>query len=439
MENYLYISAFISIVVLFFIHYGKGTSNANYYLSCLAIIAWFIPYNLLAELIPKEALRAPIILAFSEITTTLEIGSDQLIYLNVDLWFMWVFVGLMSIGAILFIKRFINSVVWRHQIMNDPSLVLLKEYNSTDKHTVYSSKKVSSGLLLGIINPVIIISKQITDPKHIALILSHEKQHLRSLDNLRLLLLELAECLFWWNPLVRKLVHINRFFIEARCDENASIYYGKSAYISDLASLILTKHHNEHSHFVCSAGSNFKNNIARIKLLKEKRNMNFKRKLTYTLIVLTTITTISWNTFATATNSEITEHRKAEQKEIGALVDFDVIINTKRKGDRQDTYRYQVTFWVKFDEMTRLEIGEENYSEGFIINFKAKDSGELASLEYELIESTMSDEKIVSKPSLSVKFGEEAIIEIDNAEVSKYSYLIKTTPTKSINPNNKDI
>ena len=71
MENYLYISAFISIVVLFFIHYGKGTSNANYYLSCLAIIAWFIPYNLLAELIPKEALRAPIILAFSEITTKL--------------------------------------------------------------------------------------------------------------------------------------------------------------------------------------------------------------------------------------------------------------------------------------------------------------------------------------------------------------------------------
>jgi beta-lactamase regulating signal transducer with metallopeptidase domain len=439
MENYLYISAVISLVVLVFIHYGKGTSNTNYYLSCLAIIAWFIPYNLLAELIPKEVLREPIILAFSKVTTTQGLGPEPLLYLDVDLWLMWMLVGLMSIGAILFIKRFRSSVIWRHQIMNDPSLVLLKGYNSTDKHTVYSSRQVSSGILLGIIHPVIIISKQITAPKHIALILSHEKQHLRSLDNIRLFILELAECLFWWNPLVRKLININRFFIEARCDENASKYYGKSAYINDLASLILTKHHHKHSNFVCSAGANIKNNIARIKLLKEKRNMNFKKKLTCTLIVLTTITTMSWNTLATATSNESTKDRKVEQKQLGALVDFDVIINTKRKGDRQDTYRYQVTFWVNFDEKATLNIGEEDHPEGFTINFKAKDLGELASLEYELIESMLSEEKIVSKPSLTVKFGEEAIIEIDNQEVSKFAYLIKATPTKSINPTQKNI
>ena len=82
---------------------------------------------------------------------------------------------------------------------------------------------------------------------------------------------------------------------------------------------------------------------------------------------------------------------------------------------------------------------EEDYPEGFTINFKAKDLGELASLEYELIESMLSNEKIVSKPSLTVKFGEEAIIEIDNQEVSKFAYLIKATPTKSINPTQKNI
>ena len=433
MENYLYISVVMSFAVLAFVHYGKATSNANYYLSSLAIIGWFIPYALFAELIPKAALKEPIILAFSTISIKGAFSGDSVLSLDVNLWLKWSLVTLLSIGLILFIQRLITSVKWRNQLMNDASLTLLNKPTATDKLSVYSVSQVSSGLLLGIVKPVIIISNKITNPKHIALIICHETQHMRSFDNIRLLLLEFAECLFWWNPLVRKLVHVNRFFIEARCDENASKGYGKSAYIEDLASLILTKHrdkdHEKPSSFVCSASSNITNNIARIKLLKEMRKMTFIKKIAYTLIALTTLTTMSWNTLATATTSETAQHNQSNQKQLGALVDFDAFITNNMEGDKQDIIHYQVTFWVNFDEDSSFKIRDD-----FTVNFTAKDLGESTSLQYELIKSIGSDKKIVSKPRLIVAYGEEATIEIENSQLGEFSYLIKATPTKSTNP-----
>ncbi|MBL4909735.1 MAG: hypothetical protein JKX78_06890 [Alteromonadaceae bacterium] len=68
----------------------------------------------------------------------------------------------------------------------------------------------------------------------------------------------------------------NRFFIETRCDEKTSIAYGEREYIECFASLILLKHNNS-STFFCSAIANSKNNIARIKLLKEKRKMMLRK------------------------------------------------------------------------------------------------------------------------------------------------------------------
>ena len=56
-------------------------------------------------------------------------------------------------------------------------------------------------------------------------------------------------------------------------------------------------------------------------------------------------------------------------------------------------------------------------------------------LEYELIEVEGSSEKIIAKPRLTVLFGKEATIEIDNPTISEYSYLIKSTPVKSPQPN----
>jgi len=433
MENYLYISTAISFIVLTLVKYGKGTSNANYYLSSLAIISWFIPYSYMAELTPKEILVGPVVIAFSQVSTASVLSNEQNIYFDIELWLKYGLWALISIGVLLLINRIIRFVKWNNQVKNDSSLSLMSGLSSKYQLPIYSLNKVSSGLLLGIFNPVIIISKLITDPKHIELIVAHEKQHLANNDNLRLMLLEVAECLFWWNPFVRKLINTNRFFIEARCDESASKEYGHNEYIEGLASLILLKLHDKPSNLVCTATSTNKNNIARIKLLKEKRKMTFRKKLIYTLIALTTVTTMSWNTLATAINSELIQQTKVEQKQLGALVEFDATIMKKNIGNIEDTYQNKILLWVNFDKKATIKIGES-----FTVNFKAKDMGESVFLEYELIESILSNEKIVSKPKLTVDYGKEAIIEIDNPQVSDYAYLIKATPVKAPNPSSSN-
>ncbi len=433
MENYFYMSTSISLFALILIKYGKGTSNANYNLSSLAITSWFIPYSYMAELIPREILIKPVVIAFSQISSTSIVSREQSHYFDLEICLKWGFWALISIGVLLLINRSIKFIKWNNQIKSDSSLTLMSELSSKYKLPIYSVDKISSGLLLGIFNPVVIISKLITEPKHIELIIAHEKQHLVNKDNLRLMLLEIVECLFWWNPFVRKLIKANRFFIEAKCDESTSKVYGHSKYIKDLASLMLLKHHDKPSHLVCTATSNDKNNIARIKLLKEQRKMTFSKKIIYTLIAFTTVTTMSWNTLATATSSEKTQHTKPEQKQLGALVDFDAIITKKKIGYIEDTFQNKMMLWTNFDKKTTIKIGEN-----FTVNFTAKDLGESVFLEYELIEYSQSNEKTASKPKLAVDYGKEAIIEIDNPQVSEYAYLIKATPWKAQNPSSSN-
>jgi beta-lactamase regulating signal transducer with metallopeptidase domain len=201
MENYLYVSIVISLVVLLLVKYGKGSNRANYYLSLLAIISWLIPYPYISELIPSKILIEPVVIAFSQISSVNRVGMEQYVYFDIELWLKWALCILMSVGILLLINRIINFVKWSSQIENDPSLTLLSELSSKYQLPIYSVNTVSTGLLLGIFNPRIIISKSITNHKHIELIIVHEKQHLARKDNLRLILLEIVECLFWWNPL----------------------------------------------------------------------------------------------------------------------------------------------------------------------------------------------------------------------------------------------
>ena len=113
----------------------------------------------------------------------------------------------------------------------------------------------------------------------------------------------------------------------------------------------------------------------------------------------------------------------------GALIDFDVNITNKMKGNFNRSISSKMKIWVDFDKKATFKIDEN-----FTFNFKAKDLGESVLLEYEIVELIESNEKVISKPKLTVEFGHEALIEIDNPQVSKYAYSIKATPIKARNP-----
>jgi len=55
-------------------------------------------------------------------------------------------------------------------------------------------------------------------------------------------------------------------------------------------------------------------------------------------------------------------------------------------------------------------------------------------LEYELVESTQSSAKTIATPKLTMMFGQESTIHIDNSDVSEYAYLIKATTSKVHRP-----
>jgi len=426
MGNYLYINTSISLIALILIRYGKGTNNANYYTSSLAIVAWFIPYPLLAKLIPPQILTEPIIISISKMTSASILSTKQWLPLDINLWLKIALMILISIGLLLFIKKMMTYLKWKKKLLTDPSLTLLNKVSLQYQLPVYSSNKITSGILLGILKPVIIISSQINNLKYLNLIICHEKQHMKNQDNLRLLLLELSECLFWWNPFVRKLVTINRFLIEARCDESTSKEYGKVNYIEDISALMLTQNNNKINKLSCLATSNSTNNIARIKRLKEYRIMTFRKKLTFLFIALATVTAMAWNTLATANNNNKAQTEKVNPEQLGALIDFDVIISNKETGDLESTHQTTMVIWQSFNEEASIELNDV-----FSINFQVTDLGETSSIAFELIEIEASTKSTFSTPKLTVAYGKEAMIEIDNPELSNKAYSIKFTLDKA--------
>lgn len=431
MENYFYINSVISLVVLALIRYGKGSNTANYYLSACAILTWFIPYQYLAQLIPAKALAEPIIVSVSQAYSVIPAVSSAQLDITLERWLMWLFCALLSAGVVLFAFRLAQSFRWKDQILSNNSLTHQGELSGKHQLPIYSVNQAENGFILGIINPVIVVSASMLSTPHLNLILAHEKQHIKSYDNARLLILMLCESLFWWNPIVRKLVSVNRFLIEARCDETTSKSYGVSHYINDLSALVLTNHHHKKSRLVCSVMSNNQNNLTRIKLLKEDRKMTVKKKLMYMLVALSTLTMISWHTIATAKNNESSQNQDVAEQKMGAMLHFDARVKYRIPEDTfEQVTDTNVIMWANFDKKVSFIINDR-----FKFNYKVKDlADDLASIEMEIVEMDGTNEIVVSKPKLTVKYSQEAMIEIDNGQVSPHAYAIKFTPFKAVQP-----
>ena len=90
--------------------------------------------------------------------------------------------------------------------------------------TVFTSTKVSSPLVVGLIKPKIIIPKSITEQlphEQLIAIVLHEYAHIKRKDNWFGLFQELIAILFWWSPVIRVLnkhIHVER---EIACDLRA--------------------------------------------------------------------------------------------------------------------------------------------------------------------------------------------------------------------------
>ncbi len=74
-----------------------------------------------------------------------------------------------------------------------------------------------------------------------ALVLTHEMWHVRARDPAWLFAIAAVRRAYWWNPLVAYLARQAVLMIEAACDHRCAVQFGKTAYMADLASLLLAR------------------------------------------------------------------------------------------------------------------------------------------------------------------------------------------------------
>jgi beta-lactamase regulating signal transducer with metallopeptidase domain len=72
-----------------------------------------------------------------------------------------------------------------------------------------------------------------------ALVLTHEMWHVRARDPAWLFAIAAVRRAYWWNPLVAYLARQAMLMIESACDHRCAGQFGKTAYMAELASLLL--------------------------------------------------------------------------------------------------------------------------------------------------------------------------------------------------------
>jgi beta-lactamase regulating signal transducer with metallopeptidase domain len=88
-------------------------------------------------------------------------------------------------------------------------------------NNVYSSQKITSPAVYGILRPRIIIPEHLRDAEGLDLILLHEKRHIRRGDNFWRLLAFITAAIHWFNPFVWIFLKCFLSDVELACDESA--------------------------------------------------------------------------------------------------------------------------------------------------------------------------------------------------------------------------
>jgi len=137
-----------------------------------------------------------------------------LLTLAVTLWF---------IGSVWRTVMVASSYLKTRQLIN----ATIEQAPALSQHisvAVFTSTKVSSPLVVGLVKPKIIIPKSITEQlqhEQLSAIVLHEYAHIKRKDNWFGLFQELIAILFWWSPVIRilnKQIHVER---EIACDLRA--------------------------------------------------------------------------------------------------------------------------------------------------------------------------------------------------------------------------
>lgn len=150
-----------------------------------------------------------------------------------NMHFLWLAVYLC--GAFLFTLYYLLACLnWRRKFKvsfaADPAVqAYVETLPLRRKISVRQWEKASSPLTYGIFHPVILLPQALEeeDMEQLRMVLVHEYMHIRHYDAVKKMLLILACCIHWFNPLVWVMSVLANRDMEIACDENVIKYLGR--------------------------------------------------------------------------------------------------------------------------------------------------------------------------------------------------------------------
>ncbi|KFZ28026.1 hypothetical protein IDAT_10550 [Pseudidiomarina atlantica] len=423
---YFVLNSAIAFVALTLIRFGHGSPRSNYYLSTFALATWLIPYHWIAQWAAHQTIVNPLILRQVQQQVGTLLPTTNMISVTSAEAPTTVLVVLLTLGGGYFILTLLQNVRATRSILDAPCFHHDFKLSEHYKTPIYRSTHVSTGLLLGLRKPKIVIAADLQDPQQIDIVVAHERTHQRRHDNLRLLFLSYMACLFWWNPWVRWLVQRNRFLIEALCDAQTGDHLGRVFYLEQLASLLLTRQQRTRHPIANAALSKKRNNIERLQLLKEPNRMTLPKMLMYSFVFCVSLSAVTWTSFASALTPMV-ESTKADSK--GALIEFDIEITEYDDTAGTSVSRSELSVWVDFNKRARVQIGE-NYRFDFTIS----DRDDSAAVDMEIVDLRGAEPQVIASPSMRIAYGKSGLIEIANDTQTSPEFSVRLQLERATQP-----
>lgn len=257
--------------------------------------------------------NAPVYNTFTEIPATnfiptninVRINTQEIIQNDISIWFI-----IWSIGTLLCISFFI--IVYLHcrsefqaslPVKNDFINDWLNTHHLKRPITIRQSNKIFAPLTYGIFKPIILMPQNTDweDKQKLKYILLHEYIHICHYDMIKKLILVLAVCIHWFNPMVWIMYILFNRDIELVCDECVVNESGQNSK-SDYALTLISMEENKNS--LVPFSNSFSKNAIKERIISI---MKIKRSSLFTII--TAILLIAFVTTAFAT-SAITKTNK---------------------------------------------------------------------------------------------------------------------------------
>lgn len=151
---------------------------------------------------------------------------------TVNPFFMLWIIGT-GIALVVFLKAYIKSYnIFREGIpIVDNGLIneCIKERRFIRKIEVMTTDKITTPITYGVINPKIVIPKNIKfqNDRQLQYVIAHEMVHIKRFDSLWKIVSILCLCIHWFNPLVWLMYACINRDMEMACDENVIYNYGE--------------------------------------------------------------------------------------------------------------------------------------------------------------------------------------------------------------------